>query len=56
MTYCAVCLCRVEPVPQPAVHGWTHACRHKHAHLIPAVISEKQRELRRPAEMEGTTA
>lgn len=46
MTYCSVCLCRVEPVPQPAVMGWSHACRHRHAHLIPFSISERQRDER----------
>jgi hypothetical protein len=47
MTFCPVCLCHVEPVQQPAVHGWTHVCRHKdHRHLVPFVISERQRDER----------
>lgn len=46
MTYCPLCLCRIEPVAQPAVHGWVHQCRHKHAHLIPFSISERQRDER----------
>lgn len=50
MTYCPACGCRAEPVEQPSVHGWVHACRHRHAHLIPYVISEKQREQLLPRE------
>lgn len=51
MSYCSVCGCRVEPVPQPNVRGFVHACRHKHAHTIPWSISEKQRD-----ELPGRTA
>ena len=44
-TYCPICGHHIEPVPQPAVQGWTHACRHRdHKHLIPYAISDKQRD------------
>lgn len=47
MSFCSVCGCHVEAVPQPAVQGWAHACRHSyHRHLIPFVISKRQRDER----------